>query len=475
MKLKTYKTNVKGEIFMKKNRRIKNLVAMLLLCVLFTCNAVTAMAASQLERPTSLKVDLEDWEFRWSKVRGADGYTVRLYERISGEKDPGPDEYLVSKFAKANYISMDCFNDIFESDSRDEKAHRYFFRVYAMSDECTSEDSEISGCSGTFTYTENCDDEVYDDEEEELNGWEKIGRYYYYYRNGKLLKDRWLKVDDCWYVLGKSGERMESQWYEDDDGKTYYLGYDGKMQISKWIYNVYYVGADGVRYQDMEAKVGNKWYSFDSKGRATLISEPQSNQDNNTSKFAGFKRGNDGYWYYYENGSIVKDDWREVLGSDQKTHWYCFNANGRMRADTWYQYKGEWYYLGKYGVMATSTWIENKYYVGADGVMYHDCQKKIGQTLYNFDSNGVATEVYNSSIYTSAGNTPGYWLQINGTWAFFYNDGRQATPGTWITWNGRWAYIDADYRAAQNRYADIKGTRYWFDKNCYMYDSKPIK
>lgn len=482
---------------MKENRRLKSLVAMLLaFVILLTSTPISVMAASQLSRPTSLKVDLKNWEFSWKEVSRAEGYTVRLYERESTATDPGPDEYLTSKYTDTNSISMDRFTDVMED------GNRYFFRVIALSESSRYDDSEISGCSGDFSYSDDHEEE----DEEELDGWQKISGYWYYYKNGKLLKDQWLTLKEdgekYHYYLDQKGRRISSEWYE-IDGKEYHFDSDGRMESSKWIsqnFHDYYVGADGAMYKNREAKIGARWYEFDSRGRATQIAEPtnntNSNTNNNTSKFAGFQRDSAGYWYYYENGIAVKNDWRCLLSSSQQKVWYFFDDSGKMLTSKWQQYKGKWYYLGPNGVMVTSkwqkdkgewyylgadgamitsSWVENKYYVDKDGKMYHDCQKTINGTMYTFDSNGVGTEVYYSSIYTSAGNTPGYWLPINGTWAFFYNDGRQATPGTWITWNGRWAYIDADYRAVQNRYADIKGTRYWFDKNCYLYDSKPIK
>lgn len=49
--------------------------------------------------------------------------------------------------------------------------------------------------------------------------------------------------------------------------------------------------------------------------------------------------GGPGNWYYYMNGSLVRNDWVWY-----KNHWYYFSGDGRMLTG-WQQVGGRWYYL----------------------------------------------------------------------------------------------------------------------------------
>ena len=101
------------------------------------------------------------------------------------------------------------------------------------------------------------------------NGWVKSGNYWYYYKNGSLLKNEWIKDNSKWYYLGSDGKMYASKWLKwknewyylgsdgamftnnwakDSKGKWFYLGPDGKMVKSCWVRwknNMYYLKTDG--------------------------------------------------------------------------------------------------------------------------------------------------------------------------------------------------------------------------------------
>lgn len=93
-------------------------------------------------------------------------------------------------------------------------------------------------------------------------GWRKENGYWYYYEDGKMMKNKWAKDSSGdWYYVGSDGKMVTNGWAQDRTKKWFYLGKDGKMVKSTWVKwkNVwYYLGVDG-------AMVTNKWVK-DKKG-----------------------------------------------------------------------------------------------------------------------------------------------------------------------------------------------------------------
>ena len=120
-------------------------------------------------------------------------------------------------------------------------------------------------------------------------------------------------------------------------------------------------------------------------------------------------RKEDGTWYYYENGSLVKNGWRKdstgkwfYLGSDGKmvtnswakdktNRWFYLGKDGAMVESAWIHWKGDWYYLKSDGAMAENEWIKDSKgwcYLGADGKMLKGSWLKWKDNLYYLDGNG---------------------------------------------------------------------------------------
>lgn len=140
------------------------------------------------------------------------------------------------------------------------------------------------------------------------NGWRKYGAWYFY-------------KDD---TLVKNG------WAQDSKKKWFYLGSNGKMVTSSWIFwknEWYYLGATG----EMRT---NDW-AKDSKG----------------------------WCYVGSDGKIVKSTWIKY-----KDEWYWLMDNGYMAEESWVRWKGAWYYLKKGGVMAAAETlvIQGKSYTFAE-------------------------------------------------------------------------------------------------------------
>ena len=126
------------------------------------------------------------------------------------------------------------------------------------------------------------------------NGWRKYGAWYFY-------------NDDS---LVKNG------WAQDSKNKWFYLGSDGKMVTSSWVF------------------WKNEWYYLGKAG------EMLTN---------GWAKDSKGWCYVGSDGKIVKSTWIKY-----KDEWYWLMDNGYMAEESWVRWKGAWYYLKKGGVMAAA-------------------------------------------------------------------------------------------------------------------------
>ncbi|WP_252231155.1 cadherin-like beta sandwich domain-containing protein [Clostridium sp. ZBS15] len=100
--------------------------------------------------------------------------------------------------------------------------------------------------------------------------WGKVkGKYIYFDKRGRQVKDAWVKVDGKWFYVNKSGYRDDG-WRKESDGRWYYLDSNGRM-ITGWFYdkergNQYYFNANG-SMQVGWLYLGGNWYYFESDGR----------------------------------------------------------------------------------------------------------------------------------------------------------------------------------------------------------------
>ena len=273
------------------------------------------------------------------------------------------------------------------------------------------------------------------------NAWVDNGRYYVD-ANGAWVKGAqkpatpkpavaqkqgWVQSGGAWYFYHQ-GQIVKNAW-----AGNYWLGADGKMATNAWVDNGrYYVGANGV------------WVKDAKKPEAPKPVEK---------KQGWVKEGNT--WYYFENGSVVRNKWigsAYWVGADGKmatNAWvdngrYYVGANGAWVKDAkkpeapkpvekkqgwvkegneWYFYyqgqltKNAWvgsYWLGSDGKMATNAWVDNgRYYVGTNGAWVKDAkkpeapkpaEKKLGwkkedNSWYYYDNGEVARNKWIGDTY----------------------------------------------------------------------------
>ncbi len=169
--------------------------------------------------------------------------------------------------------------------------------------------------------------------------WKQDGDQWYYYQDGEMLKNCWVKDGINWFILNKDGS-MKADELLVIDGDLYYFRSWGAMLYNSW---------------HMDA-AGNLYY-FRDWGAALNIGWRQM----------------DGEWYYFdqETCAAYADTIRKI---DNDV--YGFDADGKMLHDCWAEADGSHYYFRGWG--------------GA----FHDQTVTIDGKEYVFDSscNGVLKE-----------------------------------------------------------------------------------
>ena len=127
-------------------------------------------------------------------------------------------------------------------------------------------------------------------------GWKKIDDDWYYYKDGKMMKNTWAKDSSGdWFYVGSDGKMVKNDWAKDKTGKWFYLGKDGAMVKSTWV----------------------KW------------------------------KGN---WYYLKSdGAMASSEWIK----DSTGKWCYLGSDGKMLKGCWVRWKNNMYYLDGDGYMVT--------------------------------------------------------------------------------------------------------------------------
>ena len=209
----------------------------------------------------------------------------------------------------------------------------------------------------------------------------------------------WVKSGNAWYLYNQNGTLVRNTW----EG-NYWLGADGRMATNAWVDGGrYYVGTDGswVKGAQNTTTVKNGWVK-------------------------------EGYtWYYYKNGSVVRNAWagNYWLGADGRmatNSWvdnnrYYVGADGawiknysnksgwQKESGSWYYYKNglvvrnAWagdYWLGADGRMATNSWVDNnRYYVGNDGAWVKGAARTASKSENTTNSTAYSPYYKVTSLY----------------------------------------------------------------------------
>ena len=129
--------------------------------------------------------------------------------------------------------------------------------------------------------------------------------------------------------------------------------------------------------------------------------------------FAGWEKDEDGIWHYYDSDDqMVEGEWRK-----DGSKWFYLDEDGNMATDTWVD---DDYYVGADGAMVKNDWRktfgedeeddpdqdEHWYYFGSNGKKITDQDKKINGKTYYFDEDG---KMY-SGWYSDGKDDVAYYL-----------------------------------------------------------------
>ena len=307
----------------------------------------------------------------------------------------------------------------------------------------------------------------------------------------------WVKSGNAWYLYNQNGTLVRNTW-----AGNYWLGADGRMATNAWVDGGrYYVGSNGAWVKGAQhqttaseikqgwTKVGNAWYFYNhgkvvanawignywlgADGRmatnawvdggryyvGTDGSWVKGAQNTTTVKNGWVKEGN--AWYYYKNGSLVRNAWagNYWLGADGRmatNSWvdnnrYYVGADGawiknyskksgwQKESGSWYCYKNglvvrnAWagnYWLGADGRMATNSWVDNnRYYVGNDGAWVKGAARTASKSENTTNSTTYSGYYKVTSLYIPVYDANGRILSHVSKDTILFRDNRATANG----------------------------------------------
>lgn len=186
------------------------------------------------------------------------------------------------------------------------------------------------------------------------NGWSQSGSTWYYYRDGKKVKNEWLLYKNKYYFLRSGSGAM------------------AKSQFISWKSEKYYVNSAGIMVTGSQ-KIKGKWYYFN-----------RPNGDMQT----GWKQVN-GNWYYFDSKGVKQTGWLNISSGK-----YYLSGSGKMYTVGWHKIGGRKYYMTATGAVQTGwkTYNGKKYYLRKSGTYKGSAAVgtfTMGSYKRTFNSSGV--------------------------------------------------------------------------------------
>ncbi len=167
-----------------------------------------------------------------------------------------------------------------------------------------------------------------------------------------ITTEGWTQYNSSWYYINSEGKVALSQWIADH----YYVDDRGVMVTGAQIINdiCYYFNKSGYLVTGISGwiTVDDDWYYLNTDGTMA------------TGWIFGAQIINDICYYFNKSGYLVTGISGWITVDDD---WYYLNTDGTM-ATGWILIGDEWYYMYSDGSMASNQWIGD-YYVDASGKM----------------------------------------------------------------------------------------------------------
>ena len=205
----------------------------------------------------------------------------------------------------------------------------------------------------------------------------------------------------------------------------------------------------------------------------------------------GWVKGDQGEWYYYQNGAKVSG-WKKISniwyyfdpGDNCRMatghhvidgNLYAFNSKGAMQTGWWYiifedSLAQGWGYFTSYGGVENG-WkkIDGKWYYFDDFLVYTGGLREIDGKFYYFNKNKTGGSLYTGwlemayedgttfwAYFTSNGAVEEGWKKIGGVWYYFY--GYEMASDVWLEYQGDWYYFKPNGAMAASqwvKYSDV--------------------
>ena len=179
-----------------------------------------------------------------------------------------------------------------------------------------------------------------------------------------------------------------------------------------------------------------------------------------------------GKWYFYENGTMVKNAWRKdsvgwvFLGKDgamltnawctDSQGWCYVGANGYAVTNCWKRDSVGWIWLNANGSMTKNAWVQDGgkwYFLNAEGYMVSNAWKK--------DSKGWVYLGSSGAMMTNA------WVRDSVGWCYVGADG-YAVTNCWKRDSVGWCYLNGNGSMTKSQWLYDGGQWYYLDANGYM-------
>ena len=280
-----------------------------------------------------------------------------------------------------------------------------------------------------------------------------------YYVDGEIVKNDWIEEGQCTYYVGADGVKYEDGVYKIDSDYYYFLE-NGVMlcddthymnhrdeETGKWVADgTYRAHSDGTLYR-------NEWYQ-DEYGTWYYYGE------NFKSPIGSYKIGSD-YYYFYDNGRMLSNNiaqdqrWVEEIREWVITGLYRAYSDGKLYVNEWYNDNGYWIYYGEDGRSAIGKTIIN-------GTTY--VFNKWGHLVENdtacvwIDDSWENYLVQNGKVYDLKNNV---WTKVGEDWYYVQNDKLCSEDA--YTINGNKYAFDADGKLIEDTiYYDYLTGKYYF-------------
>ena len=183
------------------------------------------------------------------------------------------------------------------------------------------------------------------------------------------------------------------------------------------------------------------------RGKAENNQGNQNTDTDTTGKKSQWVQTSEGWKYYDENGSILKNSW--LFDKEQKV--YCYLDKNGLRLSGWFKDNEKWYLMDNKGAMLTGwQYTDGKWYMlGTDGAMKTGWYKEevtnqsSANTSTETNANPQNTTKIEEVYYLNAdGSMKTGWLSDNSKWYFFNANGTMQ-KGWLIDYNSKY-YLNED-------------------------------